>query len=373
MSDVSVSCGAGRQGAGGKKKRRKPSFRPVPRLFPGLRHTLRGRRHTRSVGHRRRLGTYSPLARPVFLRRFGSERVGQECGGVHKREVCLPPAEYLPAFIAVHALLILAPHYIWLNVFGASLDSFSHLVSGLSRTRDPNTGDYPENNCVISRQLDAFTSGAYRSNSMYKFYLVKLIVQVFFSVGGLLLVFASFRDFNDSFSCPSNSEDTMSDDWPLTGERVKCVFTSLRLLQKIWFMYLILLIIATICLTVSFLILLFTDHTKELGLKEVSAFFFQTSLQFEHYTPRLTIREKLSHVFLALFPCMRSADSSIYRIRTDYDFLLVKLFRTDGGLAQVLREVHLLRLLKDLNNEELASVSSHITNTTKKSLGKKGV
>ena len=65
--------------------------------------------------------------------------------------------------------------------------------------------------------------------------------------------------------------------------------------------------------------------------------------------------------------------SSIYHIRTDYDFLLVKLFRTDGGLAQVLREVHLLRLLKDLNNEELASVSSHITNTTKKSLGKKGV
>jgi hypothetical protein len=213
----------------------------------------------------------------------------------------LPPAEYLPAFIAVHALLILAPHYIWLNVFGASLDSFSHLVSGLSRTRDPNTGDYPENNYVISRQLDAFTSGAYRSNSMYNFYLVKLIVQVFFSVGGLLLVFASFRDFNDSFTCPGDSEDTLSDDWPLTGQSVKCVFMSLRLLHKIWFMYLILLVIATICLTVSFLILLFTDHTKELGLEEVSALFFQTSLQFEHYTPRLTIREKLS-CFSCLFP-----------------------------------------------------------------------
>ncbi|CAI7989929.1 hypothetical protein GBAR_LOCUS368, partial [Geodia barretti] len=51
--------------------------------------------------------------------------------------------------------------------------------------------------------------------------------------------------------------------------------------------------------------------------------------------------------------------NSSYRIQTDYDFLLVKLFRTDGGLAQVLREVHLLRLLKDRNITELASVIRH--------------
>ena len=69
--------------------------------------------------------------------------------GAYVNEKCaasLPPAEYLPAFIAIHAILILAPHYIWMNVFAAKLDSFFHLVSGLVRTRDPSTGDYPESN-----------------------------------------------------------------------------------------------------------------------------------------------------------------------------------------------------------------------------------
>ena len=262
----------------------------------------------------------------------------------------LPPAEYLPAFIAIHAILILAPHYIWLNVFGANLDSFYHLVSRLSRTRDPNTGDYPENNYVISRQLDTFSSGAYRSNLMYWLYLVKIIAQLCFCFTGLLFIVLSFRDFNDSFTCPGDREETFSDDWPLTGERVKCVFTSLRLLHKIWLIYLVLLVIAILCLLLSLLILFITDHTKELGLDKVSEFFFQTSLQFQHYTPQLTLGQKLYHAL-----------RSPYRIQTDYDFLLVKLFRTDGGLATVLREVHLLRLLKEMNNVELASVTSHRT------------
>ena len=291
--------------------------------------------------------------------------------GEYVNEKCaasLPPTEYLPAFISVHAILILAPHYIWQNVFGANLDYFSHLVSGLSRTRDPNTGDYPENNYVISRQLDALTSGAHRSNYMYKFCLVKLFIQFLFAVGGLVLVVVGFRDFNDSFTCPGDMEDTLRDDWPLTGERVKCVFTSLRLLQKVWFVYLILLVAALICITLSFLILLFTDHTKELGLEKVSELFFQTSLQFEHYTPHLTWGEKLSHAFLALL-CKRFADSSVYRIQTDYDFLLVKLFRTDGGLAQVLREVHLLRLLKEQNIKELASVRTIVDVSSKEKKG----
>ena len=39
----------------------------------------------------------------------------------------------------------------------------------------------------------------------------------------------------------------------------------------------------------------------------------------------------------------------------------MKLFRTDGGLAGVLREVHMLRLLKEENNLELARVESHNT------------
>ena len=278
----------------------------------------------------------------------------------------LPPAEYLPVFIAVHAILILAPHYIWLNLFGAKLDSFFHLVSGLVRIREPTTGDYPESNYVISKQLDVFCSGTNLANSMYQLYLLKLLCQIFVSVGGFVLVMLRFRDFDETFTCPANDDKTLNYDWPLTGETVICVFTSLRLLHNIWLIYLVLLLVSIICLTLA-IIWLLTDHTKELGLDKVVAFSFQTSLPFHHYTPQLTLFRKLSglpqtlHSLLSFFPFYSIGSNSSYHIRSDYDFLLLKLFRTDGGLAQVLREVHLLRQLREENNVELARVSSHRT------------
>ena len=276
----------------------------------------------------------------------------------------LPPAEYLPAFIAIHAILILAPHYIWLNVFAAKLDSFFHLVCGLVRTRDPSTGDYPESNYVISKQLDLFSSGTHHSNSMYRVYLLKLIVQILLSGGGYILVLLYFRDFNETFTCPSSKAEVTG--WPLTGQTVTCVFTSLRLLYHIRLLYLTLLLLTIICLSLAFLWLL-TDHAKELGLEKVASFSFETSLPFHHYTPQLTFSNRFSnlpptlHSLLLYFPSYSIGSQSSYRIQTDYDFLLVKLFRTDGGLATVLREVHLLRLLKELNNVELSRISTHKT------------
>ena len=302
---------------------------------------------------------FNSSAAPDSFENVG-EYVNEKCAG------SLPPAEYLPAFIAVHAILILAPHYIWLNIFGASIDSFFHLVSGLVRTREPTTGDYPESNYVISKQLDVFSSGTHRSNSMYRLYLLKLFGQIVISVGGFVLVVGFFRDFNETFTCPEDREERLSDSWPLTGETVTCVFTSLRLLHKIWLIYLILLSTAILCLLVAF-IWLVGNHASELSLDKVASFSFQTSLPFHHFTPPITLLtnrgglSQTAHSILSyFFPPSFKRDNSYY-IHSDYDFLLVKLFRTDGGLAQVLREVHLLRLLKDMNSVELARIKSHNT------------
>ena len=64
-----------------------------------------------------------------------------------------------------------------------------------------------------------------------------------------MVVFLS--DFDDTFTCPDDRDESWSDDWPLTGKTVMCVFTSLKLLHKIWILYLILLLTATLCLSVA--------------------------------------------------------------------------------------------------------------------------
>ena len=273
----------------------------------------------------------------------------------------LPAAEYLPAYITIHAILILAPHYIWLNLFGANLDFFFQHVSQLARTRDPKTGDYPENNYVISQQLEkAFTSGSYRSNWMYKLYLFKLALQLVVSAVGFALVVWLFRDFDDTFRCPTEKRETQQEDWPLPSEQVVCVFTSLRLLHKIWIIYLVLLGTAIVFLILA-IFWLSKHHMTELGTENRASFSFQTGLSYQHYVPRLAFSKCFSNLgstaYAILSYCPTFSLSSPYNIGSDYDFLMIKLFRTDGGLAYILREVHVLRLLRDENSLELVRVS----------------
>ena len=278
----------------------------------------------------------------------------------------LPLAEFLPSFIAIHAILILAPHYIWLNMYGADLDSFFHLVSRLSRTREPSTGDYPETNYTISKQLNVFSSGRHKSNFMYGLYALKLLAQIIITEAGFVVVFFIFSDFGETFTCPRDSDQVQSEDWPLSTS-IKCVFTSLRLLHKIWLIYIVLLQLAAVCLFGA-LVWLVNSHANELAHDKAANFSFQTCLPFYHYTPpfaivvrfsrQCSISQTLYALLSFILPPSFGRNNSFF-IKTDYDFLAVKLFRTDGGLAQVLREVHMSSLLKGENSVELARVSSH--------------
>ena len=280
-------------------------------------------------------------------------------------EICagsLPPSRYLPAYIAIHAILILAPHYLWLNMFGADLDFFFQHVSQLVRTRDEKTGEYAKINYVISKQLeDAFIS-SYRSNWMYRLYLLKLIFQLVVSAIGFVIVVWVFTDFDESFTCPSKSSDTRRSNWPLPDEQVMCVFTSLHLLGQINLIYLILLALAIVCL-IGAIIWCIKLHISELGTENLSSFSFQSSVPLNYYVPQLPISKfrffrglgDVAYGLLSYFPYISLR--SPYKIRSDYDFLVIKLFRTDGGLAHILREVHALQLLKEKNDEEYARIN----------------
>ena len=141
---------------------------------------------------------------------------------------------------------------------------------------------------IISKQLDLFSSGTHRSNSMYRVYCLKLSIQILLCLGGFVPVVVFLSDFDDTFTCPDDRDESWSDDWPLTGKTVMCVFTSLRLLHKIWILYLILLLTATLCLCVA-LVWLIDYHAKELSLDKVAAFSFQSSLPFHHFTPPIAL------------------------------------------------------------------------------------
>lgn len=299
--------------------------------------------------------------------------------GQYVNEKCaarLFPTEYLPGFIALHSLLVLSPHYIWLNTYSSKLDSFFHLASKLSRSREPSTGDYPENNYVISQQLEPSFNVLYRSNWMFFMYLAKLVSQILLALVGLGLVASIFTDFDNTFPCPGgNGTEWISDDWPLPGENAWCVFNTIHLFRNIRIAYFVLLSIAIVCLVLAF-VWLVKIHPWELGHDRVVNFSFQTSLPFYYYKPSLghsTRLPPLFHQFLTRLPicfcCCCGSNIKSYQIQSDHDFLLVMLFRTDRGLARVLRETHLLCKLREKNNLELAKVATiRIVNNNYKDL-----
>jgi hypothetical protein len=83
----------------------------------------------------------------------------------------LPPLQFLPSVIAIHAIAILAPHFVWLNAYGADLDFFFRHVWKLERNRQQDTGDYSPSNYIISQQIEEAFCKYGRSNGMYWWYI----------------------------------------------------------------------------------------------------------------------------------------------------------------------------------------------------------
>ena len=271
----------------------------------------------------------------------------------------LPMTEYFPAFILVHGILIAIPHYLWLNHYGGNFDFFFTQASKMDRTRDEDTGEYSDNNCLIIQQLtQTFTT--YKQNWMFILYVTKLACQWVVSIAGFAVAVFYFTDFDDVFFCPRTNATVSDEFWPL-DQQVRCVFTSLRLFSTIRIADLILLALVILCFSWS-LIWGFSTHSTELGFEEVAHFSFQSGISPEHHISKLLLP---SWCCKPCKDCLRKLITTIPwlgrgpRIHTNLDFLLLKLFRTDSGLGHIFREMLILEAIKHLNNDDLRRTNLH--------------
>ena len=289
------------------------------------------------------------------------------------RDFCsasIPNTEYFPVFIVVHAILIAIPHYLWLNHYGGNFDFFFTQAKLLDRLRDEKSGEYSDKNRVILQQLTTAFS-TYKKDWMFIFYIGKLLLQLVFTLAGFVAVIVTFTDFEGTFYCPCNNFDpngtnydpncTTSDFWPL-DEGVKCVFTSLRLFGTIRVANLILLALLILSFAWS-LVWCFSSHATELGAKKVAEFSFQTGILPEYYIPptKLSLNSVHKRIRSYIYTVLASGPIPFTRprISTNLDFMLMKLYRTDSGLGHVFRELQVLQLIKDFNDNEQGMINLH--------------
>ena len=243
----------------------------------------------------------------------------------------LPPGQYYPVFMVVQAVLIIIPHYLWLNTYSGNFDYFFKLVADLDRLREESSGDYSVKNAITIENLNnAFING----NDIYVVYVLKLVFQWVFSTAGLIVTIAYFTDFNSPFLCPRTSGETLVSSWPLPGEQVYCIFTTLRLIFLVRIADIVLVCLVILGLTWSILWCI-RPHVAELGSRKIAQISFECSLHHEQYTPAIP--------WLSL----RGP-----RISSTLDFMVLRLFRTDGGLGLVFKAVQISKWMKVFNDAE---------------------
>lgn len=240
--------------------------------------------------------------------------------------------EYYPVFILIQGLFLVAPNYLWVSLFGGQFDFFFGLVKQLDRLRSRKTGEYKPKNLEIVHKLEAEFSEEWRWFGMFPLYIVKLLSQLCLAIAAIILNASLFpqSDFSFVFNCPrgfAGENASRPDGWTLDFQ-VKCVYPSFRILSKLQLADYLLLVLFT--LTVLYgLIWCAKRHKNALGYKEVALFAFTSSL-----CPDV-------HVFPELWKQPFTPG-----IRSDLDFLLMRLFRTDSGHGQVFRDILVDKELK---------------------------
>ena len=274
----------------------------------------------------------------------------------------IPRSEIFPAFIVVHAILIAIPHYLWTNHYGGNFEFFFTQCREMDRIRSEDTGYYSDKNYIIVEQLTrAFST--YKENLMFVHYVIKLLIQLIFTLAGLLVAIFYFTDFKDVFRCPANFLSSTGQEthpfWPL-DDQVTCVFTPLRLFATIRIVDMILLALLVLCFMWS-LIWCIIAHPTELGTNRVATFSFQSSISPSYHLSDSPLqrccgtRMKLIQLLAKNIPLCGAGPY----IATNLDFLMLKLFRTDSGLGFVFREMQVLRRIKHLNDDDQRVVNLH--------------
>lgn len=264
-----------------------------------------------------------------------------------------PRGAYVPAFMVVHAVLITAPHYLWLSHYGGNFEYFFQLASKLNRLHEDQMGESADNLNIVQHLESTFT--LYRRKTIYTLYAIKLVVQLVWTIFGIAFAIGFFiASFDVNFECPPNFDNsTMNQFWPL-NEPVVCTFETLSLLRVLWLATVLLLFLVCFSLVWA-LIWCRSTHPTELGYKEVALFAFRSGFAPLYYVPKLPLNF-LHQFFIALpYPSC----SSKHTIVTDLDFLVLRLYQTDSGLGHVFKEVLIRKKLKDHLDDDHRQLSLH--------------
>ena len=283
----------------------------------------------------------------------------------------LPFTQYFPVYIIITGALLAIPHYLWLNQYRGSFEFFFSQVSNLNRLTDAETvRTHSQQNIQIVKQLTtAFAT--YNQSTIFFFYVIKLCFQWLFTAGSTVTTVILFRNSNfmDGFRCPEGDQ-TLDEFWPF-NDKAFCIYNILVLISYLRVAYLCLICLLLVCLLWAIVWCFFT-HATELGHKDVAEFSYLTGLPTKYYVVQLPIPGWSCCWYLrsCLLKCVTTIPWFTFgggpRIRSDLDFMVMQLFRTDSGLGYTFKDIQTSLALKDLLDDDQRRLHIHFLKHTNK-------
>ena len=283
-----------------------------------------------------------------------------------------PLTDYFAFYIVAQAVVLVVPHFIWSSSFAGRFQFFTESAKSLRPRRDGKIGDYDPENYKIVQDLYKTFKNKYAITISY---LVKLAIQMAIVGGAFFANFCFFCDYIPSFLCSSNPANSSSRtciqinseplEWPtdLNETEYSCVLSSLNLLQYVWYANIALLAAAGIATLIG-LVWFFLPHFNDFNWKLAAEFALYSGLPPRFFYPRLRRNCKnLSFLRLCAMQCCCICVFKNCNVccncfcKTDFQFLFLKFYRDNTGLAKVMKEVLINYFMKQELTKELELLS----------------
>ena len=257
----------------------------------------------------------------------------------------VPSGAYISFFIVFHGFVLLAPHYLWYYHFKRSFSYFFITSSNLKREKEYNTGEYAVMNTQIVRELER----TFKSSGIFHYYILKLIIQLIWAIGGF---FFSLAFFHQKFGPFFHYSHPPGMEWKIDKDII-CLYEILNFLEVVWIIQLVLLLIAVLC-QVWALLWCFKIHSRELGAMDIATFGYHYGLSSKYYNIKMfSSRCDSAMKFLCyLVPILDRIVFGGPHIVTSLDFMVIKLYYTDSHLGYVFKESQILQIYNQLCSDD---------------------
>jgi hypothetical protein len=252
-----------------------------------------------------------------------------------------PKVDYFLFFIVGQAIVLAGPHFTWTSWFSGQLTHFISEALSLKRHRESSTGKYPKSNFVSGRSLQNIYGS---SKAIHRVYFLKILLQLILALFSAAIAGGVFYEmdrpdiFDTVFSCEHNGPYTNFLEVEDYVFNVTCVVLALRSHRAVWITNFILLGLIAVSMLVAILWWLW-PHVSILNWNEAAVFSLESGIEPHHYRSKL---------------CTCSFE---YQIRTDLDFLLLRLYSQDEGHGKVLRELLIVLTMEELLREAKQDLS----------------